>query len=122
MQPCDYKSPALTEEVSRNLRQSHADGVIVTPPLSDMKTLKALLEEQNMPFVRIAPAEHADDRRSVYTNDRESCAKMTEQLARARARRASASSSAIRITLRSRTASKVIATACASAGSRSTGS
>ncbi len=66
--------------MSRNLRQSRADGVIVTPPLSDMKTLKALLEEQNVPFVRIAPAEHADDRRSVYTNDRESCAKMTEQL------------------------------------------
>ena len=46
-----------------------------------MKTLKALLEEQSVPLVRIAPAEHADDRRSVYTNDRESCAKMTEQLA-----------------------------------------
>jgi LacI family transcriptional regulator len=81
MQPCDYKSPTLAEEVTRNLRQSHADGVIVTPPLSDMKMLKALLEEQNIPFVRIAPAEHADDRRSVYTDDRESCAKMTEQLA-----------------------------------------
>jgi LacI family transcriptional regulator len=52
----------------------------VTPPLSDMRTLKALLEEQNVPFVRIAPAEHADDRRSVYTNDRESCARMTEHL------------------------------------------
>ena len=81
MQPCDYKSSTLAEEVTRNLRQSHADGVIVTPPLSDMKTLKALLEEQNVPFVRIAPAEHADDRRSVYTDDRESCARMTEQLA-----------------------------------------
>jgi LacI family transcriptional regulator len=81
MQPCDYKSASLAEEVTRNLRQSHADGVIVTPPLSDMKALKTLLEEQDMPFVRIAPAEHADDRRSVYTNDRESCAKMVEQLA-----------------------------------------
>jgi LacI family transcriptional regulator len=81
MQPCDYTTPLLTEEVSRNLRQSRADGVIVTPPLSDMKSLKALLEQLNLPFVRIAPAEHADDRRSVYTNDRESCAKMTAQLA-----------------------------------------
>ncbi len=81
MHPCDYTSPSLTEEVTRNLRQSRADGVIVTPPLSDMRVLKSLLEEQNVPFVRIAPAEHADDRRSVYTNDRESCAKMTEQLA-----------------------------------------
>ncbi len=81
MQPCDYTSPSLTEDVTRNLRQSRADGVIVTPPLSDMRALKTVLEELNVPFVRIAPAEHADDRRSVYTNDRESCAKMTEQLA-----------------------------------------
>jgi LacI family transcriptional regulator len=30
--------------------------------------------------VRIAPGSHSDDPRSVYTNDRESCASMTEQL------------------------------------------
>jgi LacI family transcriptional regulator len=80
MQPCDYKSATLIEEVARNVRHSRADGVIVTPPLSDQKSLMAIFEEQRMPFVRIAPAEHADDRRSVYTNDRESCAKMTQQL------------------------------------------
>jgi LacI family transcriptional regulator len=80
MHPCDYKSRTLIEEVSRNVRQSRTDGVIVTPPLSDIKNLMAVIEEQSIPFVRIAPAEHADDRRSVYTNDRESCAKMTQQL------------------------------------------
>jgi LacI family transcriptional regulator len=81
MQPCDYTAASLTDDVSRSVRASRADGVIVTPPLSDLKPVIALFEQQRIPFVRIAPAEHADDRRSVYTNDRESCAKMTEQLA-----------------------------------------
>jgi LacI family transcriptional regulator len=81
MQPCDYRSAQLAEEVSRNIRHSRADGVIVTPPLSDQSRLIDALDEQQIPYVRIAPAEHTDSQRSVYTNDRESCAQMTEQLA-----------------------------------------
>ena len=81
MNPCDYRSPNLADEVARDLRRSGADGVIVTPPLSDIAALIGRLEEQGVPFVRLAPAEHADGQRSVYTNDRESCARMTEELA-----------------------------------------
>jgi LacI family transcriptional regulator len=80
MQPCDYRSPLLVEDVSRNVRHSRADGVIVTPPLSDQELLISALDEQQIQYVRIAPAEHTDAQRSVYTNDRESCAQMTEQL------------------------------------------
>src|SRR6202023_4413369 len=36
---------------------------------------------QAIPYVRIAPGEHTDTYRSVCTNDLESCASMTEQLA-----------------------------------------
>lgn len=81
LHPCDYEAPTLVEEITRNVRQSRADGVIVTPPLSDIPAVIAALEEQRIPFVRIAPAEHANDVRSVYTNDSESCMLMTEQLA-----------------------------------------
>lgn len=81
LHPCDYEAPTLAAEISRNVRQSRADGVIVTPPLSDMRTVIDALEEQSIPFVRIAPAEHTNDLHCVFTNDRESCAKMTEQLA-----------------------------------------
>jgi len=81
MHPCDYRSPLLADEILRNIRHSHADGVIVTPPLSDQDVLIAALDKQKIPYVRIAPAEHSDAERSVYTNDRESCARMTEQLA-----------------------------------------
>ena len=81
MQPCDYRSASLQEDILDNVRKSRADGVILTPPLSDIGKLTAMLDDKSVPFVRIAPAEHRDFHRSVYTNDRESCAKMTEQLA-----------------------------------------
>ncbi|MBB6095436.1 LacI family transcriptional regulator [Povalibacter uvarum] len=81
LHPCDYQSPALVEDVMRNVRQSRADGVIVTPPLSDIGVIVDAFKQHSVPFVRIAPAEHENDLHSVYTNDRESSARMTEQLA-----------------------------------------
>jgi LacI family transcriptional regulator len=81
MEPCDYSSPGLSEEIKRSVRQSRVDGVILTPPLSDLKAVFGALEDLAVPFVRIAPGKHGDHHRSVYTNDRESCASMTEQLA-----------------------------------------
>jgi LacI family transcriptional regulator, galactose operon repressor len=81
MQPCDWRSPLLADEISRNVKQSRAAGVILTPPLSDHVALLGVLKQQRIPYVRIAPAEHSDNQRSVYTNDRESSARMTEHLA-----------------------------------------
>jgi LacI family transcriptional regulator len=80
MQPCDYRSTLLPDEVMRNIRHSRSDGVILTPPLSDQTRLITALEQERIPYVRIAPAEHNDAQRSVFTNDRQSCAHMTEQL------------------------------------------
>jgi LacI family transcriptional regulator len=81
MQPCDSRSPTLADEISRNVKQSRAAGVILTPPLSDQAALLGVLKQQRIPYVRIAPAEHSDNQRSVYTNDREISARMTEHLA-----------------------------------------
>lgn len=81
MEPCDYNASTLAADVTRGIRQSRVDGVILTPPLSDLKSVTAVLESQAIPYVRIAPGEHTDTYRSVCTNDRESCASMTEQLA-----------------------------------------
>ena len=81
MQSCDYNSPTLADDLARNIRQSRVDGVMITPPLSDLGSVSDVLESHNIPFVRIAPGKHADTYRSVFTNDRESCASMTEQLA-----------------------------------------
>ncbi len=81
MQPCDFHSSSLADDISRNVKQSRAAGVILTPPLSDQSALLGVLKRQRIPYVRIAPAEHSDNLHSVYTNDRESSARMTEHLA-----------------------------------------
>jgi LacI family transcriptional regulator len=81
MEPCDYSAASLAEDVTRSVRQSRVDGVILTPPLSDLKAVTGALEELSIPFVRIAPGKHTDTHPTVCTNDRESCAAMTEQLA-----------------------------------------
>jgi LacI family transcriptional regulator len=81
MEPCDYNARTLAADVTRNVRQSRVDGVILTPPLSDLKSVTTVLEDQAIPYVRIAPGKHTDTYRSVCTNDQESCASMTEQLA-----------------------------------------
>jgi LacI family transcriptional regulator len=81
MQPYDYNAATLSDDVTRTVRQSRADGVILTPPLSDLSAVTEAVEGLNIPFVKIAPGEHTDTWRSVCTNDRESCAGMTEQLA-----------------------------------------
>src|ERR1700754_1135843 len=44
MQPCDYNAPSLAEDVCRNVRQSRADGVILTPPLSDLSAVTSAIE------------------------------------------------------------------------------
>lgn len=80
MHPCDYQSPKLVAEIGRSVHQSRAAGMIITPPLSDLTAVTDFFEQEGIPFVRIAPAERSDVRRSVFTNDRESCARMTEQL------------------------------------------
>ncbi len=81
MQSCDYNSPLLADHLARSLRQSRVDGVMVTPPLADLSSVVDVLESCAIPFVRIAPGKHTDTYRTVCTNDRESCASMTEELA-----------------------------------------
>ena len=35
LHPCDYQLPTLVDDVMTHVRQSRADGVIITPPLSE---------------------------------------------------------------------------------------
>jgi LacI family transcriptional regulator len=55
--------------------------VLLTPPLSDSAAVIEVLEEEAIPFVRIAPAVRSDTARSVLAKDREYCAAMVERLA-----------------------------------------
>ncbi len=79
--PCDYQDERLPREIASMVAQSKVEGVILTPPLSDMNSISQVLEETGTPYARIAPADRRPDKCEVYTNDREACAEMTRYLA-----------------------------------------
>jgi LacI family transcriptional regulator len=78
--PCDYQSSELPAEVGHLLGHSKVDGFLLTPPLSDHEPLLTALRASGARYVRVAPGDHAEISRSVFTNDRESCAEMTRYL------------------------------------------
>jgi len=81
IQPCDFSDPQLVASIESMVRNKPVDGLILTPPLSDMSALLESLDKLGIPFALIAPADRANEYRSVFTNDREACAEMTRLLA-----------------------------------------
>ncbi len=77
--PCDYAANDLTEDIQALLLRSHLDGVVLTPPLSDNRQLLQLLNDKNVPYVSIAPAD-VDNVLRVFCDDRQAAREMTEKL------------------------------------------
>jgi LacI family transcriptional regulator len=78
--PCNYKDTKLNSEIMSLISHAELDGLILTPPLSDNKSLVAAIRKTGVPAVRIAPGDRTNPQLSVATNDREICAKMIEYL------------------------------------------
>jgi len=81
IRPCTYDRASIVADVIAVVRRSHLEGVILTPPLSDLRPLVAALDDAGIDHVRVAPGERVAPGRGVYTNDRAACARMTEHLA-----------------------------------------
>ncbi|MDO3387022.1 LacI family DNA-binding transcriptional regulator [Gilvimarinus sp. SDUM040013] len=78
--PCKHDSEELTQEVLLLARQSRVDGLILTPPLSDIAELVQGLVEAQVPFVRLSPTENKAACPYVQTNDQEAAYDMTCKL------------------------------------------
>ena len=78
--PCDYTAADLADDISAFVEHSKPAGVILTPPLSDMKAVLSMLDTTQTPLVRIAPGDQSDSLRSVCTNDEQVCARLTQYL------------------------------------------
>lgn len=78
--PCDYTSDDLEQEVDALLRKSRLDGVILTPPLSDMPVVINVLENHSVPYSLIAPTTHDNNQSSVYCDDEKAAFQMTQYL------------------------------------------
>ena len=81
IQPCDFSDTQLVASIEATMRVKPVDGLILTPPLSDMSALLESLDKLGVPFALISPANRSNESRSVFTNDREACAEMTRLLA-----------------------------------------
>lgn len=78
--PCDYQDPALLSQITAFRSHSRLDGLILTPPLSDLEPLIEAIQKEAIPYIRISPADASDTARSVFTNDRAACKEMTRYL------------------------------------------
>ncbi|MFK8032432.1 MAG: LacI family DNA-binding transcriptional regulator [Gammaproteobacteria bacterium] len=79
--PCHYLDPNLIDEVEALVRHANADGLILTPPLSDDMKLMEKLDELKTPYVRIGAVEPKEGSAVVTTNDRDAVADLTRYLA-----------------------------------------
>lgn len=55
MQPLESADPGLVQDVLALVDEAHLDGLILSPPLTEMPELIDALDKRKLPYVRIAP-------------------------------------------------------------------
>lgn len=83
--PCDKSSPDFIDEIRDFLELQRLSGVIVLPPIAENRQLIALLDELNVPYVRITAMDGAAntppiETRQVVTLDPIGCQAAAEHL------------------------------------------
>ena len=78
---CSFDQRGLVDGVLDLVRRSRLEGLVLTPPLSDVPALVRALDQERIACVRIAPGRASPRGEAVYSNDRSVCARMTEYLA-----------------------------------------
>lgn len=69
--PCHHESENLTEELINLVQRSRMDGLILTPPVCDLKPVVQALIKANINVVSISPTKKAQAVPSVSCNDAE---------------------------------------------------
>jgi LacI family transcriptional regulator len=77
---CSGRGDDLIRDVMGLIDQTHVDGLVVTPPLSESAQLIAALDQRNLPFVRIAPNDLNHPSPYVDMDDEGAALEMTEHL------------------------------------------
>lgn len=80
LEPCVESGTEVVAHIEILARQSLIDGLILTPPLSDSRSLVIELQRTGVPFVRISQLFRGEYSSSVSVNDESAAAAMTEHL------------------------------------------
>ncbi len=78
--PCEFDSANLVDDVQRFVRRSKVDGVILLPPVSEIRELVDALEAWGVPYVRFSSELSASPWRLVVTNYGPAITDMTNHL------------------------------------------
>lgn len=77
---CSGRGDALLQDIGALIDQTHLDGVVLTPPLSESTKLIQALDRRGLPFVRIAPNQMQHPSPYVEMDDEGAAREMTEYL------------------------------------------
>jgi LacI family transcriptional regulator len=80
LHPCKFEDKCISEEVINLHRQGRFDGIILTPPISDLVDVVDAFVQAGVPIVAIAPADLRKDILQVVTDDFKTCVAMTRVL------------------------------------------
>lgn len=80
LHPCKFEDKYISDEVINLHRQGRFDGIILTPPISDLFDIVNAFVQAGLPIVAIAPADLRKDILQVVTDDFKTCVAMTRAL------------------------------------------
>ncbi len=78
--PCHYRDPAITDEIADLVTSTKVDGLLLTPPVSDLPRVRELMRKYQVPHVSISRGSAGTDQWTIGTNDREVSAALTAHL------------------------------------------
>jgi LacI family transcriptional regulator len=86
-QPVDVDDPDVGEQVRGLVTETHVDGIILSSPVTDCEPVLKMLDQLDIPFVRISPGTNHALTSSVFMDDAQAADDMTTHLINAGHRR-----------------------------------
>ena len=80
IQECNYKSSKLIKDIIQFVKDFKIDGLVITPPLSDMQDFLSNLEDNKIEYAVIAPRIMNPDSLYVSSNDYEAAYNLTSEI------------------------------------------
>jgi len=80
LQPIDSQAPDLVSNVLALIDETHLDGLILSPPVTEATALLDELDRRGLPYVRIAPGTRQDAGMSASMDDIAAAREMTGHL------------------------------------------
>lgn len=80
VQPCDINSPGLVDDIGAVIDQAQLDGIILTPPVTDVGTALAEIFRRRIPVVRIQPGTDLTATSAVHIDNVQAADDMTAYL------------------------------------------